>query len=257
MGLALIGRGLRSRIAGSTAIMTVGMSARLGLQMLSFVIVAGSMGAGQFGAFTSVVALVSIVSAFSGWGADQLIVRRVARNPSELPKALGSGLVFLGLSAPPLAVLAMILVPLLVAPSIPWRIVFFVAASDIVFAHVNSCAAACYQAVDRPIGTAGLNLGFSGARVVAAVIWVAIAPNHDALSWAGYYFGASLLAGAVSLWRVCRDLGSPVWEVAWRDWRDGFQFALQLGSFAAFGNIDKPVVAGLSNLSIAGLSAAS
>ena len=256
MSLALIRRGLRSRVGGSTAIMTVGMGLRLALQMLSFVIVAGSMGAGQFGAFASVSALVSVVSAFSGWGADQLIIRRVARNRSDLAKALGSGLVFLGLSAPALAALALVLVPLLVDPSISWRIVLYVAAADIVFAHINSCAAACYQAVDRPIGTAGLNLGFTGARVVAAVLWVSIAPIHDAFSWAGYYLGASAIAGAISLWRVYRDLGKPVWQVAWSDWRDGFHFALQMASFTAFGNIDKPVVAALSDLSIAGQYAA-
>jgi O-antigen/teichoic acid export membrane protein len=236
--------------------MTAGMGLRLLLQMLSFVIVAGSIGAGQFGAFASVAALVAIVSAFSGWGAEQLIVRRVARNQSELPQSLGSGLAFVGLSAPPLAAVTFLLVPLLVDSSISWRLIACVAIADIFFAHVNSCAAACYQAVDRPIGAAGLNLGFTGARVAAAALWVAVAPVHDALSWGDYYLAASSLAGAVSLWRVYRDLGRPVWQIAWADWRDGFHFSLQQASFAAFGNIDKPVVVALSNLQIGGQYAA-
>jgi O-antigen/teichoic acid export membrane protein len=253
----VVQRALQSRLVGSTAIMTVGMTLRLFLQMLSFIIVAGSMGAGEFGAFVSVAALVNIVAAFSGWGSDQLLVRRVARKRSELPKALGSALIYLGLSGPPLALLCFLLVPWLVDPSISWRIVLFVATSDIIFARLNTFALASYQAVDRPWGTALSSLGFAGTRVAAALIWVAVAPvHHDAVSWAGFYFASSLLAGLVSLWRVCRDFGYPVWQVEWRQWRDGFHFSLQMASFAAFGNTDKPVIAALSNLSTAGLYAA-
>jgi O-antigen/teichoic acid export membrane protein len=255
-GGKLIRRALRSRLVGSTAIMTVGMTLRLFLQMLSFIIVAGSMGAGEFGAFVSVAALVNIIGAFSGWGSDQLLVRRVARMRSELPKALGSALIYLGISGPPLALLSFLLVPWLVDPSISWRIVLFVAASDIIFARLNNYAAASYQAVDRPWGTAWTSLGFTGVRVVAALIWVSVTPDHRAVSWATYYFVGSLLAALVSLWRVCRDLGYPVWQVRWSEWRDGLHFSLQMASFAAFGNTDKPVIAALSNLSTAGLYAA-
>lgn len=252
----LIRRYLQSRLTGSTAIMTVGMGLRLLLQMLSFVIVAGSMGAREFGAFVSVAALVGIASAFAGWGGDQLIVRRVARAPSELPKAFGSALIFLGISGPPLALLSFALVPWLVDSSIPWQIVICVAVSDILFQRINNFAAAGYQAVDRPFGTVWTNVGFTAARVAAAGLWVALAPTHHALSWAVYYMSAAALAGTISFWRVCRDLGYPVWQVAWADWRDGFHFALQMASYAAFGNTDKPVIAALSNLSTAGLYAA-
>jgi O-antigen/teichoic acid export membrane protein len=256
LGGKLLRRALRSRLAGSTAIMTVGMTLRLFLQMLSFIIVAGSMGAGEFGAFVSVAALVNIVGAFSGWGSDQLLVRRVARMRSELPKALGSALIYLGLSGPPLALLSFLLVPWLVDPSISWRIVLFVAASDIIFARLSNYAAASYQAVDRPWGTAWTSLGFTGTRVVAALVWITVAPDHSAASWAGYYLAGSVLAGLTSFWRVCRDLGYPVWKVEWREWRDGLHFSLQMASFAAFGNTDKPVIAALSSLSTAGLYAA-
>jgi len=247
---------LRSPFASSMSIMTIAMAASLLLQMLTFAIVARSMGPHQFGAFATVAALVLIVGSFSGWGAEQLILRRVGRAREELPQAMATSLVFLALSAPPLVLLSMALVPMVIDSSIAWQLVLFVAISDIALARVNSIAAACYQAVGRPGGNAQLNVRFATARVLAALLWVAAAAHHDALSWSSYYLGVSFIAASLSLWRVRRDLGRVEWKIAWHEWRDGFQFSLQTASYAAFGSTDKPVIALLSNLSTAGLYAA-
>jgi O-antigen/teichoic acid export membrane protein len=250
---SLIARGAESQIAGSTTIMVVGMGARLILQLLTFLIVSRVMGATQFGAFVSVGALVGIISTFSGWGGDQLVVKTVARDPSAFGQAFGSGLVFLGLSAPPLVLGAFLIVPFFLDTSISRDLIFYMAMADIVFARVNVLGAACYQAVNQAMGTARLNLGFSGARLAAAVLWIAVAADHNARSWAAYYCGASAFYAVISLLVVRRDLGPPKWNVAWRDWRDGFQFSLQMAVLIALGNIDKPVVALFSNFSTAGI----
>jgi len=55
---------LRSPFASSMGIMTIAMAASLLLQMLTFAIVARSMGPHQFGAFATVAALVLIVGSF-------------------------------------------------------------------------------------------------------------------------------------------------------------------------------------------------
>lgn len=250
---SLIARGTNSEIATSTTIMMVGMGARLLLQMLTFLMVSRVMGAAQFGAFVTVGAWVWIISAFSGWGADQLIVKTVARVPSAFGEAFGSGLVFLGLSAPPLVLGAFLIVPFFVHPSISRGLILYMALADIAFFRVNVFAAACYQAVNHAMGTARLNLGFSGARLAGAVLWIVVATNHDARSWAAYYCGASGFFAIISLLLVRLDLGPPKWNVAWQDWREGFHFSLQWSVYVALGNIDKAVVALFSNLSTAGV----
>ena len=113
--------------------------------MLTFAIVAGTMGPRQFGAFATVAALALITGSFSGWGADQLLLRRVGRAREELPRAMATSLVFLALSAPPLVLLSMALVPLAIDNSISWQIVLFVGVSDIALARVNTIAATCYH----------------------------------------------------------------------------------------------------------------
>ena len=150
----------------------------------------------------------------------------------------------------------MVVVPLAIDSSIPWQLVLFVAISDIGFARVNGIGGSCYQAVGRPMGTLRLSVGFATARVMAAFLWVAVARHHDALSWSHYYFAISMLAAVVSVWRVRRELGPPHWQIAWHEWRDGFHFALQTASQSAFGSTDKPVIAALSDLSVAGVYAA-
>jgi O-antigen/teichoic acid export membrane protein len=247
---------LASRFAGSMSIVTVSMAARLAMQLVTFAIVAGAMGPSQFGAFATVAALAALISTFSGWGAEQLLLRRVGRARHELARATATGFAFLALSAPPLVLLSMLIVPLVVDRSISWQVVLCVAVADIAMVRVNSIAASCYQAVGRPLGYAWLDVGFGATRAVAALLWIAIAETHDAQSWSFCYVGVSILAAAASAWRIRRDFGPPDWTIAWGEWRDGFQFALQMASFAAFGSTDKPVVAALSDLSTAGLYAA-
>jgi len=256
IGLHRLKSELRSPLVGRMSIFTVALAVRLALQVVVFVIVAGSMGATQFGAFVSVAALAAIFSSFSGWGADQLLLRRVGRVPEELPKAMATSMAFMALSAPPFVLLAMVVVPLAIDSTIPWQLVLFIAVSDIGFARVNGIAGSCYQAIDRPMSTLRLTVGFAVARVMTALLWVAVARHHDALSWSHYYFAVSMLAAVVSVWRVRRELGPPHWQIAWHEWRDGFHFALQTASLSAFGSTDKPVVAALSDLSVAGVYAA-
>src|SRR5262249_31003449 len=143
---------LRSPLFGSMSIFTVTMAARLVLQIIVFGIVAGSMGAAQFGAFASVAALAAIFGSFSGWGADQLLLRRVGRRREELPMAMATSLAFVAVTAPAFVLLAMVVVPLAIDRSIPWQVVLFVAISDIGFARLNGIGGSCYQAVGRPMG---------------------------------------------------------------------------------------------------------
>ena len=208
IGLQRLKSKLRSPLVGSMSIITVAMAVRLVLQIVVFGIVAGSMGPTQFGAFASVAALAAIFSSFSGWGADQLLLRRVGRAREELPKAMATSMAFVALSAPPLVLLAIVVVPLAIDSSIPWQLVLFVAISDIGFARVSGIGASCYQAVGRPMGTLRLSVGFAVARVMAALLWVAVARHHDALSWSYYYFAISMLAAVVSVWRVRRESGT-------------------------------------------------
>lgn len=252
----MILRRLRSLRGRATLIMAFGMGLKLGIQILSFGLVAAFMGAIEFGRFATVVAVVGVIATFACWGGDQLLIRRVARDHREFPRALATAFAFLALAGTPLVVAAVGIAPVLVTEATALHLVLPVVVSDVVFANLNTLVVASYRAFDQPARATWSNLNFSGARLVAAIAWVLLAPNHDAVSWAGFYCAASAIAAVVGVPRLCRRLGMPVWDIAWREAREGFHFAAYQGSAVIYMNVDKPLVAILSNLSVAGTYAA-
>ncbi|MGH6989547.1 MAG: lipopolysaccharide biosynthesis protein [Stellaceae bacterium] len=245
-----------SRIAGNTGVMTVGIGVQIVLQGIAFILVTRLMGVRAYGAFISVTALATIIAAFAGWGGDQLLIRTVATARDEFAAALGTGLLYFLATAPVLALIAVLAIPYLVTASVPWLAVLLVVLADVVFARMNTFAVNCFQAFERGRDMARLGIVLYLARALAAVIWGFAVARHDPMSWAWFYLASSVVAGGFGMIEVLRRLGRPVWRIEWGEWRDGGFFALQMGSFLSFRDIDKPVTAALSSLSQAGLYAA-
>jgi len=252
----LIARILRSKLAGSTAIITIGNATRLLLGAVTFVIVARTLGTEQFGTFATVVAVAFIASPFSGCGSDVLIVRRVSREPEQFPAGLLTGLAFLAVSAPVLILIYVIATRLIVGAAATIPLLLLVGIADIGCTALNNFCASCFLARSRPIGTAWLNIVFTAIRVLGALIWGSLTSEHTTLSWAVFYVTASLLAGALSIVQVVLLLGRPAGTIRWMEWRDGLHFALQNSFSSSFRQIDRPVIAYLSSLEVVGLYAA-
>jgi O-antigen/teichoic acid export membrane protein len=246
----------RSTIAGNTGVMTVGIGIQILLQAVYFILVTRTMGARFYGAFISISALAGIVAAFSGWGADQLLIRAVATDRSAFSRALGNALIYFAMTGPILAALAALGFRFLVDPAISETTIVLVACTEVLFARANNFAINCFQAFERGRDMAGLGILLYLFRAVAAAVWSATATAPTILSWAWYYMGATLLVAALSLLLVVARLGLPVWRFNRKDWRDGGFFALQMGSFLGFRDIDKPLVVAWSGLSQAGIYAA-
>jgi O-antigen/teichoic acid export membrane protein len=252
-----LGNLLRSRLVGGVLTITVANTLRLVLNLISFVIVAGRMGTTEFGTFATVVSIVNMAGTFSGLGAQQLIIRRVSRAPSELPEALATSFVFLAITAIPLIVACLIVIPLIVGVSATLKIVLLISLADVVFTRINLIGAGCFQALERPIGTALLNIVYSASRVVAALAWVFAVSQHTAASWSFFYCLVTLGVALISLHQVMVRLAKPKWAIDWPSWKDGLHFSLQMATFSVFREVDKPVVASLSSLATVGTYAAS
>jgi O-antigen/teichoic acid export membrane protein len=246
----------RSRIAGNTGVMTVGIAVQIVLQGVAFILVTRLMGARAYGAFISVAALANILGAFAGWGGDQLLIRTVARARVDFAPALGTGLAYLLTTTPVVALLAVLVIPPLIDARVPWLVILLVVLADVVFARMNTFAVNCFQAFERGRDMARLGIVLYLARAVGAVIWGLATADHGPLSWAWFYLASSMAAGGFGMVQVFRLLGRPVWRIDWGQWREGGFFALQMGSFLGFRDIDKPVVVALSSLSQTGLYAA-
>src|SRR6185312_11657771 len=247
---------LNPTIAGNTGVMTIGIAVQIALQAVYFIVVTRTMGARSYGAFVSVSALSTIVAAFSVWGADQLLIRTVANDQKAFSRSFGEAAIYFLVTAPVFTVAAAIGFRFLVTAEISWTAIALVAVTEIVFARANYFAVDCFQAFERGRDMAMLGILLYAARVAAALIWSATTTDPTPLSWAWFYMTSSFLAGAASLTLVVVKLGAPQWRARWSDWKEGGFFALQMGSFVGFRDIDKPVVVALAGLGEAGLYAA-
>jgi O-antigen/teichoic acid export membrane protein len=247
---------LTSTIAGNTGVLTVGIAVQILLQAVYFIVVTRTMGVRSYGAFVSVSAMATIVAAFSVWGADQLLIRTVANDQKAFPRAFGEALIYFFITAPTFTVFASIGFRFLIDSDISWMTIVLIVCTEVLFARANYFAVNCFQAFERGREMAILGILLYALRALAAVIWSATTTDPGPGSWAWYYTASSLLAGLVSMLLVLIRLGRPVWVMRWSDWRDGGFFALQMGSFVGFRDIDKPLVVALSGLSQAGLYAA-
>ena len=247
---------LSSTIAGNTGVMTLGIAIQITLQAVYFIVVTRTMGARSYGAFVSVSALASIVAAFSVWGADQLLIRTVANDQKAFPRAFGEAAIYFLVTAPVFTVAAAIGFRFLIDAEISWTTIALVAVTEIIFARSNYFAVNCFQAFERGGDMAMLGILLYAARVIAAIVWSTTTTDPTPLSWAWFYMTSSFCAGAISMSMVAIKLGAPIWQPRWSDWKEGGFFALQVGSFIGFRDIDKPVVVALAGLGEAGLYAA-
>lgn len=247
---------LRSTIAGNTGVMSVGIGVQILLQAAYFITVTRTMGAGFYGAFVSVSALATIVAAFAGWGGDQLLIRTVAQSRDAYPRALGQALIYFAVSAPVLALLALLAIPFFTDSSIPLGAIALIIVAEVICARSNYFAVNCFQAFERGRDMALLVVMLYALRAAAAAIWNLTTASPTPLSWAWFYCGSSFAAGSLSLIFMFARLGRPIWQVRWSDWKQGGYFSLQMGSLVGFRDIDKPLVGALSNLHQVGLYAA-
>jgi O-antigen/teichoic acid export membrane protein len=236
--------------------MATGNAFRLLISFATLAIVARVLGPNDFGAFATVVSVVGILGAFSGLGNDRLIVRRLARDPSSVRRALGAAFCSMAVSSPLTIMLSWIALPLLIRQNIPFSMIALVSIADLLFAQINVLAAACYQGLDRPLNTAWQNGMFALLRAGAAGVWLVLVKEHSGASWAWFYCVVSLVGAGISIVQLIRAFGYPEWNIEKSDFTDGVHFSLQTASQSVFREVDKPLIAALASLPDAGTYAA-
>src|ERR1700722_20244998 len=89
---ALLAYALSTRLRRNTMWALGGYGLRLVIQAAYFIIIARCLGAGNYGAFIAVAAVISAISPFVGLGSGNLLVKNVARDKDLLQAYWGNGL---------------------------------------------------------------------------------------------------------------------------------------------------------------------
>lgn len=245
-------------LARNTLWMSLGYGCRLVIQFAYFVIIARSLGAEGYGAFIGVVALVAILSPFSGWGSSHLLVRDVSRDESVFRYRWGTAVARHLTSGTVLVGIVLLISNYLLPGSIPSLLVLLVAVSDLLFARILDTSGFAFLAFQRLGWTAQLQALLSLSRLGAAFGLILLTATPTPLQWGYLYLLSTALSAIVGFWLVNRKLGTPKIKLSSiaSELREGFYFSLSTSSQNVHNDIDKTMLARFSTLEASGIYAA-
>ena len=246
---------LKSTLARNTGWMLLGQGLRLIIQALYFTMIARSLGASKYGAFVGVVGLVGIFLPFATLGSGFLLIKNVARDRDQFSKNWGRALSTTFLSSSILfgviALLSRFVLPL----AIPFRLVIFVAASDLFGISITEICGHAFLAFDYLKWTASISVLLSASRLVAAVIVVGLYHSPSALEWGKFYFGSTSIVTLVAFFLTMVKLGAPTFDLprSTAEEREGFYISLGKSAATIYNDLDKTMLARLGTLEATGI----
>lgn len=218
-------------------------------QLITFAILARSFGVEEFSAFIAITAITAVAVQMCGMGAQEALVRRVAREPVLYPRFLGHNLLMSGASGALLVTLGLFILPKIftLAPDPLANIVLFglLLVANIVLARTILLAEQIFIA-HSDFASANRNvICFALGRMAAAGLGCLVFGVDTLGEWAVWTFAAHLLIAAFSI-RAVLPLGRPVWDVAGEEVRNGLMFCTPFILRALRQNIDLLLLSALT-----------
>jgi O-antigen/teichoic acid export membrane protein len=243
-----------SALVRNTGWMTGAHSLRAALQAGYFVLIARALGVEGLGELAAALAIVFALVPFSGLGAGNLLIFKVAREPAAFATHFGYTLKATAVSSVVLTGAAAVLAEL-VFSSISLRLMVALAVAELFFGRLCETAGQAFQAVERLSMTALVSVILPALRLLAAVSFTTVGANDTAAGWATWYLAAAATGGVATTAIAAARLGRPRLghRTSWSDLRLGFYFSIGLSSSLIYGDIDKALLARLASLSIAGI----
>lgn len=246
---------LKSPLARNTGWMLIGQGLRLVIQAVYFTMIARSLGAAKYGAFVGVVGLVGIFAPFGSMGSGYLLIKNVARDPSQFSGNWGRALSTTFFSSSILIAAAALLSRLVLPVTIPIQLVLLVAGSDLFGFSITEICGHAFLAFDRLKWTASISVALSASRLLAAIVLIWMNRSPSALEWGAFYFGSTSIVALACLAVTLVTLGAPSFSLARSSAEEREGFFISLGKSAAtiYNDLDKTMLARLGTLEATGI----
>jgi len=254
---AWIRRSTESVLARNTLWMLLSQGFRVLMQAIYFIIVARALGVEQYGAFVSVSAFAAIVAPFVSIGRGDLLIKNVSRNRGSFSEYWGNALAIIAFSSMILITCTIVLNRFL-PTTVPFLVVLLVCISDLLFLRILDIAGQAFQSVQLLSKTAQINVFFSLARLLAALVLVVFFNDPGIVEWSFLYLISTAIPAILAILLVHRILEPPKLALAkvWPEIKEGFYFSISLSSQTIYNDIDKTMLAQLSTLESTGIYAA-
>ncbi len=211
--------------------------------MAYLVLVARLLGAEMYGVFSGSVALAASLSPLVGLGFGLVLVMAVSRTRAAFPEYWARALVALMATAPFMAVAMLLLAPYLLPVQGQWAVIVLIAAAELIAMPIVTTCSQIFQAHEQLGRTIYNHVQMNVARL-AVVAGLTIFGCGSLLEFAWGYFGATMLAAAISFWQVCRAFGWPAWRLGGitGEALEGMAFSLSVVANSAHGELDKTLL---------------
>jgi O-antigen/teichoic acid export membrane protein len=229
-------------------------------QAAYFVLIGRTLGSEEYGLFVGVAALIQIMTNFSSFGMEMVMVREVSRNRATFSRTWGASLsvASIGFFC---VLLAAYTLGRFVLPHEVLKLIPFVATSDALFSKITQIASRAFQGFNMLEYTAKLNAATNIGRAAAACLLLLVSRHFHivptAYTWTKIYWISSLTVCIISLAIVTTRLGLPaLGRIPRRDFSDGFSFSISNSAISVYNDIDKTMLTSLGQANVAGFYAA-
>ncbi len=175
-------------------------------QLITFAILARALGADEFALYVTITAFTNVAVQICGLGAQESLVRRIAREPSDYPRLMGHALLLTGVTAAILLVGGMAVLPLFLP--LPVVTIGLLLVSTVLILRLVSLASAAYIAQEKFAVANLLEAGFGLLRAAAAALACLAFGVATVAGWAVWFFAAHAIVALVAVWLILR-LGRP------------------------------------------------
>ncbi len=247
-----------SSLAQNTLWALAGYGTRLLIQAAYFVVIARSLGPGQYGGFVAATALTNLIAPFVGLGSGNLLVKHVARDKKHFPECWGNGLLVTLASGLALVGFVILLSVAVLPKSIPLFAILCISVSDLIVVKFVEMAAYAFQAFEMLSKNAHLNVLISLTRLIGIAALAVALPHPTIHAWSAVYLAGSVFAAVYSVVWVTVRLGRPklaLGRVRGESF-EGFTFSTGLSAQTIYNDIDKTMLARLGTLDATGIYSA-
>ncbi len=237
--------------------LSIGQGLRLLIQATYFVLIARSLGPTAYGAFASVVALVSVLGPFSGMGTTNLFIRDVRSGKREAVICWGNGLLITVVSGSLLTVLVLVVNNLLHLKTSSF-IVLVVCISDLIFMKITELAAFGFAASNRMKDTSIQSVVVSLLRLLAIGILVLTVHPVSLSEWVWAYLVSGILGTGYAVFRGTALWGRPKLQLSSlrEDLSEGLFFSISTSATSIYNDVDKIMLGRLSDFVSTGIYSA-
>ncbi|WNJ88578.1 lipopolysaccharide biosynthesis protein [Bosea sp. 685] len=220
-------------------------------QLVTFAILARSLGPIEFGLFVQISAVTAVAVQICGLGASDCLLRRVSREPASYRSLLGHNLVLIGLSGAVLVIGGVAAMSswarisswahMSSGPSLDTPTLALLFLGNVVVVRVILLVETVFLGLGKVDAANRAVVGFAVARMATAALACMLFQVSSLSEWALWQCGGNLLFALVgAAW--LRPLGRPRFTILREELRAGILFSSQFVMRAVRSNVDLLVI---------------